>query len=111
MKKTTFLLGLITGFLLFPLAADLSQIKGGWVDFLAVPGYGTTEAFSGNCTKDISRNGHGAVFVNREYFGCGKVNVLISDLIYGEYEHGQPTEKRLKALSDFKTSGKLQKDD
>lgn len=83
MKK--FLLGIIIGFLMFPLAADLSDLTGKFIIFLRVPGYGTVDPFIGNCTKDVSKNGHGWVFVNREYYKCGKIAIAISDAIYGEH--------------------------
>lgn len=40
--------------------------------------------FMDRCTKDIRRNGFGTVFVSRNYFECNKLEILISDLIYGE---------------------------
>ncbi len=67
---------------MFPLAADVSEVFG-WVTFLRVPGYGTTDAFVGNCTLDVSKNGHGWTFVNREYYQCGAISIAISDLIHG----------------------------
>jgi len=40
--------------------------------------------FMERCTKDIGMNGFGTVFVTRHYFKCNKLEILISDLIYGE---------------------------
>lgn len=78
-----YITAVLLGFFLFPLAADVSEIFG-WSTFLRVPGYGSMDAFIGNCTKDVAKNGHGWVFVVREYYNCGKVSIAISDLIYGE---------------------------
>jgi len=49
------------------------------------PGIGVEEVVTARCTKDIGRNGHGWVFVKREYFKCNKLQIFFSDLIYGEY--------------------------
>ena len=47
--------------------------------------YGFTKPFKKWCTKDVSKNGHGWVFVRRDYYKCGKIAIKISDLLYGEY--------------------------
>lgn len=91
MKKFT--IGILLGLFLFPFLCDLARLSNELIpnkitDFLSlktmVVGYHTENAFVGNCTKNISKNGHGWVFVNREYFKCGKVSIWISDKIYGE---------------------------
>jgi hypothetical protein len=99
------LLGMIIGFFLFPLAADIVQLDGGRHDFFVVPSYGTTDALVGHCTKDIVKNGQGWVFVKRDFFVCDKINIVISNVIYGEYTH-KPTEKELQALHHWQKSPK-----
>lgn len=93
-----FLIGLLAGLLLFPALCDMTKLAVNLTDneiaeaaFSAsiMPGYGIHKPFVKNCTKDVSKNGHGWVFVNREYFQCGKIAIVISDLIYGEYTEPQ----------------------
>lgn len=92
MKK--FLSGLVLGMLLLPAYNDgydiyehfsKSEIPFKYFSFGVRPSLGIANVVTGDCTRDISKNGHGWVFVNREYFSCNKVEIFISDLIYGEY--------------------------
>lgn len=91
MKKL--ILGFILGVLLYPALMDLHDVmdyqypklfSSSVSAFRYVPTYGLADPFIKNCTKDVSKNGHGWVFVNREYFKCGKLSIKISDYIYGE---------------------------
>lgn len=86
----TFILGLVT----YPLIVDISNIiqyntnsKIAEIVYYKIwmPNYGIANVFTTNCTKDVSKNGHGWIFVNREYYACNKVQIYFSDLIYGEY--------------------------
>lgn len=36
------------------------------------------------CTKDVRKNGHGWIFIKRDFFGCNKLEIAISDILYGE---------------------------
>lgn len=90
MKSTIiFLLGLLA----FPIISDVVTV----VDYhttnetvskayvwMIHPSYGISDVLIENCTKDVSKNGHGWVFVNREYFQCNKAQIYFSDLIFGE---------------------------
>jgi len=106
-KKTVLIIGLILGYLSFPLSFDIidglrtvsdnKYIQKTW-DLLLTPGYGILHSFFGNCTKDVAQNGHGWVFIEREYFQCNKLEILISDTLYGEYKYpiDQNLLKKLK---------------
>lgn len=80
----TKLLYVLIGLLLYPAFADLVALADDkfdtdyWIK-VGVPSYGLTLALTGRCT-DVSRRG----VTQRDYFGCGKVNIMISDLIYGK---------------------------
>lgn len=91
MKKLV--VGFLVGLLAFPALCDVINGIDWFVDSDAtrylslktmVPSYGLQGPFIQNCTLDKSKNGHGWIFVNREYYNCGRVAITISDLIYGE---------------------------
>jgi hypothetical protein len=42
------------------------------------------DSITKSCTKDVRKNGHGWVFVVRDYYTCNKLEIAISDLLYGE---------------------------
>lgn len=95
-KMKQFLLGTIIGLLLFPVICDLiwivhhynesALVEKAW-EYTLNPTYNLADLFIKGCTKDVSQNGHGWVFVNREYYSCGKIEIWISDKIFGEYTH------------------------
>lgn len=98
-----FFLGLLT----YPLVTDIIGVAEYHTESVVLteiywkvnlPTYGIQNILNGNCTKDISMNGHGWVFINREYFQCNKVQIKLSDLIFGEYSHpiNPELEKKLK---------------
>lgn len=83
----------ILGFAAYPLAIDVlataeyyseSKIVKKIHDKLWIPEYGIADVLTENCTKDVSKNGHGWVFVNREYYQCNNFQIFVSDLIFGE---------------------------
>ena len=82
MKKIKYIL---IGLLIYPVLADLSELSDSklntklWIK-VGFPSYGLTLGLSGRCTdRTNSRN-----IKQRDYFGCGKLNILISDLLYKE---------------------------
>lgn len=84
-----FFLGLAT----YPLMCDVvsvglfhtqSEILDKVHDAIWIPNYGIADALTKGCTKDISKNGHGWVFMNRQYYRCNKVQIYVSDLVFGE---------------------------
>lgn len=84
-----FLLGLAT----YPLMVDVVEISAYHTKSkvlndirykIWLPNYGIADMFTENCTKDVSKNGHGWVFVNREYYKCNKFQIMVSDLVFGE---------------------------
>ena len=87
---------ILIGLILFPLVADITDVayyyknnkitQKLWFIF-NTPGYGSIAFIKKDCTKDVSQNGHGWVFVNREFFQCGPIQIYLSDLIFGEYTH------------------------
>jgi hypothetical protein len=81
MKKV--LLGLILGLLMFPAIHEIDSYTTEVMSF--IPHYGFMKPFEKMCTKDISKNGHGWVFVRRDYYRCGTLSIIISDFIHGEY--------------------------
>ena len=104
------ILGIFIGLLTFPLLGDLSEtyrhlnpeseVADKISRIFIITGYNAQYAFIGYCTKDVSVNGHGWVFVNREFFSCGKLSILISDLIYGERTEPINPELEKKACTD-----------
>lgn len=79
------ILFILIGLLLYPAIADISSLVDDkletdtWV-LIGIPSYGLTLGLSGRCTNGIRTNG----VTDRQYFECGKLNILISDLVYGE---------------------------
>ncbi len=101
-----FILGILSYPLLFD-AADAyyslhreSKIARSIWSKLINTGYGTQRAFIGDCTKDVDENGHGWIFIRRDYFQCNKLEVKISNLIYGEYAEPRDLEKERKICKD-----------
>ena len=64
------------------------------------PNLGISSPIIGNCTKDVSKNGHGWIFISREYFKCNKLQIMISDYLYGEYTRPRNLELEKKACKD-----------
>lgn len=98
-----FIFGLIVGFLIFPIFCDVvntwdwmshSELSSKFSSFALLPTYGLGRSISGQCTKDVSKNGHGWVFVRRDFYKCYEWQIHISDLIYGEYT--KPVDPKLK---------------
>jgi hypothetical protein len=105
MKK--FILGFTLGFLSFIALGDITeigvyhtgydnQVFGKLWKYTIYPRFGISKPFVKQCTKDYGMNGHGWVFVRREYNKCGKVSIALSDLIHGEYS--EPINIGLEAL-------------
>jgi len=83
-----FLLGITLGLALFPLIGDVFKLIEYKTDKdmpFIIPTYNAFEGVVGRCTKDVSQNGHGWTFIRRDFFGCGKINIMISDLLHGDY--------------------------
>ena len=72
----------VLGFFTFPLVADLYAITGKFNSFFMVPNYGISDVLLGNCQNKMGENGHGWKFNIREYNGCNKIQIIISDLLY-----------------------------
>ena len=51
--------------------------------WLVAPGLGTANALRGACVKAGSVI-NGYEYKGREYFGCNKIEIFISDVLYGE---------------------------
>lgn len=108
MKKFAF--GVALGLLMFPLFGDsVDIIKNKYSNnklvesiymFTLVPRYGASDVFLRKCTKDVKKNGHGWVYVARDYFQCGKLSIWISDHLYGEYAKPRDPELEKKACKD-----------
>lgn len=64
------------------------------------PGLGVSEPLTKSCTKDVSENGHGWIFINREYYNCNVVQIFVSDLVFGEYTRPRDLEKEAKACKE-----------
>lgn len=83
MKK--YLIGALAGLLIYPVVADIAELVDDkfetnyWIK-VGIPSYGLTLGLTGRCTNHIRPSG----VSNRHYFGCGKLNVLISNLLHGE---------------------------
>lgn len=96
MKKL--LLGVLLGVILYPAMYEaLEYVESHTSVDIDLPyrfEYGFTKPFNKLCTKDVSKNGHGWVFVNRKYFRCGKLAIYVSDKLYGEYT--KPRNKELE---------------
>lgn len=104
------ILGLILGFSISPLYNDSVDIYGHYVGEVSTktwalfvrPSLGIADPLIGNCTKDISKNGHGWVFVNRDFFACNKVQIIVSDLIFGELTRPIDPEMQKKVCTNCK---------
>lgn len=91
MKK--YILVFLLGLSFFPVLSDIitgynytnrnKVSKKLWLIF-SVPGYGLHKGIAGMCTNEQSSNGHGWKFIKRDYFECGKLNIYISDKLYGK---------------------------
>jgi hypothetical protein len=102
MKVTGFLKGFVAGALVtgavclfLPPTGDLLSLhivrpKEGtvagrlfhWMSYgLSISPY---DAFTQNCTKNVTQNGFEWVFIARDYFGCNRLEIFISDYLYGE---------------------------
>ena len=77
------LLLILVGLLLYPLLVDIAEAVDSrfetelWAK-VGVPSYGLSLGFTGRCTEYVRPSG----VTNRQYFGCGKLNIMISDLLY-----------------------------
>lgn len=82
MKKN--MMYMLIGLLMYPALADVTELiddKFGtamWVQ-VGIPSYGLTLGLTERCTDETRRG-----VSQRDYFDCGKVNIMISDLIYGK---------------------------
>lgn len=79
------LLFVLLGLLIYPAVADLAELVDDKLDTnlwvtVGVPSYKLANGLTGRCTDRTRRDG----VRQRDYFGCGKVNIFISDLVYGE---------------------------
>lgn len=105
MKKL--LLGIILGLFLFPAINDIfmtlhdnypeNKLFNEITSKMIYPNYGINHILTKRCTKDVGENGHGWIFILRDYYKCSKVHILISDLLYGEYTRPRNIEKEKKA--------------
>ncbi len=108
MKKLMFLLGILS----FPLLGDFVELAQHYypnstiVDKIwtisLIPRYGTTDFLAKNCTKDVSKNGHGWIFVRRDFYSCGKLSIFLSDLLFTEYTQPRDLKKEKQACAGCK---------
>lgn len=83
MKKNLFYV--LLGILIYPIIADVAELIDDkfntriWVK-VGIPSYNLTTGLTGRCTNDTRPNG----VTNRQYFGCGKINIVISNIMYGD---------------------------
>lgn len=80
-----YLIGTLIGLALYPIIPDVAELiddryeTNYWVK-VGVPSYNLSKALTGRCTNTIRPSG----VSNRQYFGCGKISIFISDKIYGD---------------------------
>lgn len=79
------LIGIILGLALYPAFADITELVDDklntdiWIH-IGVPSYGLTLGLTGRCTSNLRPNG----ITNAKYFGCGKLNIAISEALYSD---------------------------
>ena len=103
MKK--YMIGFIIGLFMFPLGYEIVWEVGYNHDLYSLPyrlEYGVTKPFYKRCTKDVSKNGHGWVFIRRKYNRCGPISIFVSDLLWGEYTKPRDPELEKQACKDCK---------
>ena len=89
MKKI--MLGVLLGYLTFPLLCDVANLatyyglKWETPTYVSLGGYNAFDLIKKNCTKDVLKNGHGWVFIARKYHECNALEIALSDMVYGEY--------------------------
>jgi hypothetical protein len=81
MKKN--FLYVVIGLLIYPAIADMAELLDDKLDTkiwikVGVPSYGLSTGLTGRCTNHMRPSG----VTNRQYFGCGKINSAISDVLY-----------------------------
>ena len=80
-----YIIAVLLGLALYPALADVAELVDSkyetsyWIK-VGVPSYGLSLGLTGRCTNHIRPN----KISNRQYFGCGKLNIMISDKIYGD---------------------------
>lgn len=104
MKKLTLMF--LLGFAFYPAAYEFAD----HLDYtgkvkLNIPyrfEYGIMKPFNKFCTKDASKNGHGWVFIRRDYYNCGPISIFVSDTLYGEYTRPRNLELEKEACKKCK---------
>lgn len=79
------LMYLLLGLLIYPIIPDITE----FIDYkfntqlwikVGVPSYGLAQGLTGRCDNVMRPSG----VTNREYFGCSKVNIFISNILHKE---------------------------
>lgn len=89
MKKMKYLLAVLVGLAMYPVVSDVAELIDSkyntdyWIK-VGVPSYGLSLGLTGRCTEHIRPN----KISNRQYFDCGKLNIMISDIVYGKKQAG-----------------------